>query len=325
MIFITTFRWDNKKILVTGGTGLVGSHLVEKLIELGADIYVTYRTFNPKSYFFSKQFQKVTKMIYCDIKDKDRIFDIISKYRPEIIFHLAAQTLVNTAYINPSETLTTNIIGTINILDSSRYINDIEALFIASSDKAYGISDSLPYYETSKLEGKFPYDVSKSCADLISQMYFISYKLPIIITRMANIFGPGDLNFSRIIPGTIEAIIKKKDLDIRSDGEMIREYMYVKDVINAYIKLIENLNITKGNAFNLGSGNKMKVIELVDKISSILNQKITVNIKNIAKGEIPEQYLSFNKISKLINWKPTYTLEKGIIETYEWYKNFYFK
>jgi len=325
VIFIKIFDWNDKKVLITGGSGLLGSHLIERLIELGSDIYVTYRSINPKSYFYTKNYQNITKMIYCDVKDKERIFDIISKYTPDIIFHLAAQTLVNTAYINPIETLKTNIIGTINILEGSRQVDEIEAILIASSDKAYGTSNILPYTETNKLEGKYPYDVSKSCADLISQMYQISYNLPIIITRMANIFGPGDLNFSRIIPGTIEAIIKKKDLNIRSDGKMIREYIYVKDVINGYIQLIENLEIVKGNAFNLGSSNKMSVLEVVDKISSILNQKVNMNILNIAKGEIPEQFLSYIKINNLIGWKPDYTFEKGIRETYEWYKDVYFE
>jgi len=317
--------WKGKNVFVTGGTGLLGSHLIECLIDLGANIVASYRSKNPKSYFFQKQFQNKINLINCDIKDRERIFDIISRYEPEIIFHLAAQTIVTTALINPLETLNTNINGTINILEASRLSKEVKAIVIASSDKAYGVTDNLPYSETSKLEGKFPYDLSKTCADLISQMYFSSYKLPTVITRAVNIFGPGDLNFNRIIPGTIASIIKNKPLIIRSDGKMVREYIYVKDVMNCYISLVENIEKTKGNSFNIGSGIKMNVLDVTNKIFSILKQNVPIEILNIAKGEIPTQYSSSDKILKSIGWKSTISFEEGIRETYEWYKNEYFR
>lgn len=319
------FQWKGKNVFITGGTGLVGSHLIERLIELGANITASYRSRNPKSYFFQHQFENKINIVNCDIKDRARVFDIISRFEPEIIFHLAAQTIVTTALINPLETLNTNIDGTINILESSRSCKDIKAIIVASSDKAYGITDNLPYNETYKLEGKFPYDLSKACADLITQMYFSSYKLPIAITRAVNIFGPGDLNFNRIIPSTMAAIINKKPLIIRSDGKMVREYIYIRDVVHAYISLVENIDKTKGAALNIGSGIKMNVLEVVNKIFSILNQQVPIEIQNIAQGEIPNQYSSSEKIAKLIGWKSTVSFEDGVRETYEWYKNEYFR
>ena len=319
------FEWKRKSVFITGGTGLLGSHLIERLIDLDANIIASYRSKNPKSYFFQKKFHNKINLINCDIKDRERIFDIISRYEPEIIFHLAAQTIVTTALINPLETLNTNINGTINILESSRLCKEVKAIVVASSDKAYGITDKLPYDETYKLEGKFPYDLSKACADLISQMYFSSYNLPLVITRAVNMFGPGDLNFNRIIPGTIAAIIKNKPLTIRSDGKMVREYIYIKDVVNSYISLVENIEKTKGSSFNIGSGIIMNVLDVINKIFSILNHEVPIEILNIAKSEIPNQFSSCDKITKSIGWKSTFSFEEGIRETYEWYKNEYFR
>lgn len=321
---MTEFAWDDKIVLVTGGTGFLASHLIEQLIEYGSHIIVLDICYNPKSYFFINHFEKDATMLYVDIKDKDRVFDIISKYNPEIVFHLAAQTIVPTAYLNPAETLYTNVMGTVNILEGARLFSNFKAIVVASSDKAYGISDTLPYIETNKIEGKYPYDVSKSCTDLISSMYFFSYNLPVIITRMANMFGPGDLQFSRIIPATMTSIIKNQPLNIRSDGSPIREYIYVKDVVSGFIRLAENITRTKGEAFNLASDVKFSVLELVNRISLILDQKVDVNILNTAKAEIPTQYLSYEKINKRIGWKPEYSFEEGIRRTYQWYKHSYF-
>ncbi|MFX1294021.1 MAG: GDP-mannose 4,6-dehydratase [Promethearchaeota archaeon] len=325
MIVITQFNWKDKNVLITGGTGFLGSHIIEQLIEFGSKVFVVYRSKNPLSYFFKKKIEKSVNMIYCDVKNRERIFDIISKYDPEVIFHLAAQTIVPTAYLNPFETLNTNIIGTINILEGVRLFGNIDAIAVASTDKAYGISDKLPFLETDKLEGRFPYDVSKTCTDLISRMFFFTYNLPIVVTRLANIFGPGDLHFSRIIPGTMAAIIKNESLNIRSDGSPIREYIYIKDVVNGYISLVENIKKTKGEAFNLTSDVKLSVLEVVDKISSILKKKVQLNVLNNMKAEIPKQWLSYEKINKIIGWKPIYSFDEGILETYEWYKDYYFK
>jgi CDP-glucose 4,6-dehydratase len=223
--------------------------------------------------------------------------------------------------MNPLETLESNIMGTINLLEAARVYGKVSEIVIVSSDKAYGPTDKIPYKEEERLQGRAPYDVSKSCADLIAQMYAKVYSLPITITRCANVFGPGDLNMNRIIPGTIEAIIKNKPLEIRSDGKMIREYIYVKDSIEAYIKLAENINKSKGEAFNIVGLNIMSTLEVVDKISKIIKKPIEINILNKAKTEIPKQYLDGSKMKEFFSWEPKTRFEDAITETYTWYKN----
>ncbi|PKP60228.1 MAG: sugar dehydratase [Candidatus Altiarchaeales archaeon HGW-Altiarchaeales-2] len=312
--------WKGKNVLVTGGNGLVGSHVVEELLKNNANIISTIRSKNPKSYFITENLNKRTILAYCDLKDFKRIHDVISKYEIGYIFHIGAQPIVPTAIVNPIETFETNINGTINILESARLCNSVKGIVVASSDKAYGKSDKLPYTEEMPLKGDFPYDVSKSCTDLVTQSYFKTYDLPITIARFGNIYGPGDLNLNRIIPGAIKSALLDETLDIRSDGKMIREYLYVKDVADGYLMLCENINKSKGKAFNLSSGLKLSVIEVIERISKIINKKINYKILNIAKNEIYEQYLSTEKVEKFFGWKTKYSFEDGIKETVKWYK-----
>jgi len=262
--------WKGKNVLVTGGSGLVGSHIVEELLKNKANVVTIIRSKNPNSYFFTEGLDKSTVIAIGDLKDYKRAYDIISKYEIEYIFHVGAQAIVPTGLKNPVETFETNINGTVNVLEAARLCNGVKSIVVASSDKAYGTSDKLPYTEDMPLEGDFPYDVSKSCTDLIAQSYFKTYKMPITIARFGNIYGPGDLNFDRIIPGTIYAALLKETLKIRSDGKMIREYLYVKDVAEGYLMLCENINKSKGEAFNLSSGLKLSVLEVVKKISKIM-------------------------------------------------------
>jgi len=312
--------WKGNNVLVTGGNGLVGSHIVEELLKNNANVIVLIRSQNPKSYFVTECLDKKTILAYGDLKDFKRIHDIISKYEIEYIFHLGAQPIVSTALINTVETFETNINGTINILESARLCNLVKGIVVASSDKAYGISKELPYTEETPLKGAFPYDTSKSCTDLIAQSYFKTYGMPITIARFGNIYGPGDLNFNRIIPGAIKAALLYETLDIRSDGKMIREYLYAKDVADGYLMLCENINKSKGEAFNLSSGLKLTVIEVIERISKIINKKINYKILNIAKNEIYEQYLSTEKVEKFFGWKTKYSFENGIKETIKWYE-----
>ncbi|MFA7707415.1 MAG: GDP-mannose 4,6-dehydratase [Candidatus Pacearchaeota archaeon] len=311
--------WENKKILVTGAAGFKGSHLVEQLSRTNARIISLVREFDPKSYFETKQLGKKSVVVIGDLKDPIKIADVLSQFEITSIFHLGAQPIVTTALMNPSETLNSNIMGTVNILEAARLYGKVSEIVMVSSDKAYGPCEKMPYKEEERLQGKAPYDVSKSCADLIAQMYSRVYNLPIVITRCANVFGPGDMNLNRIVPGVIEAIIKKKILEIRSDGKMVREYIYVKDAIDAYISLAENINKTKGNAFNIASNNVMSVIEIVDRISKTLKLNIKLKILNKAKTEIPKQYLDGSKIKQIIGWTPKTNFEQAILETYEWY------
>ena len=317
--------WKGKNVLVTGGNGLVGSHIVEELLKNNANVIVLIRSQNPKSYFVTGGLDKKTMLAYGDLKNFKRVYDIISKYEIEYIFHIGAQPIVPTALINPVETFETNINGTINVLESARLCNSVKGIVVASSDKAYGIPKDLPYTEETPLKGTFPYDVSKSCTDLIAQSYFKTYGMPITIARFGNIYGPGDLNFNRIIPGAIKASILDETLDIRSDGKMIREYLYVKDVADGYLMLCENINKSKGEAFNLSSGLKLSVKEVVERISEIIDKKINYKILNLAKNEIYEQYLSTEKVEKFFGWKTKYSFEDGIKETIKWYEKILIK
>lgn len=317
--------WDNKNVLVTGAGGFKGSHLVEKLSETNANIVSLVRDFEPKSYFETQNLSRKSIVVIGDLKDQRKTADILSKYEITSIFHLGAQPIVTIALLNPLETLESNIMGTVHILESARLYSNVHEIVFVSSDKAYGPRERMPYKEDDRLHGKAPYDVSKSCADLISQVYANPdvYDMPITIARCANVFGPGDLNMNRIVPGTMEAIITNQPLKIRSDGKMIREYIYVKDSIDGYIRLAENIGKTKGEAFNLASENIMSVTEIVTKISEILGKKVDMEILNQAKAEIPKQCLDGSKIKNTIGWNPKTDFEKAIKETYRWYKKIF--
>ena len=307
----------SKNVLVTGGAGFIGSHLVDRLIKEGAKVVVIdnlssgrRENINPKAKFYK-----------IDIRNP-KIRQILKEEKIETVFHLAAQPIVETAYKNPVETLEINIMGTVNILESCRLKGDLKSITVVSSDKAYGKTKNLPYTEKTPLLGDHPYDVSKTTADLIAQTYFKTYNLPVVITRFSNTFGARDFNFSRIIPGIFESIIKNEELLIRSDGKMIREYTYVKDIVEGLIKLAQNIDKIKGEAFNFGSKNIFSVIEVIKKVEEILDAKVNYKILNIAKNEIPKQYLDWSKAKKMLRWQPKYSFEEGVKESFDWYKDY---
>jgi len=308
------------KVLVTGGAGFIGSYLVDRLIKEGHKVIVVDNLSSGRRANVNKK----GKFYKIDIRSP-KIHQILKKEKIESVFHLAAQPLVETAYKNPVETLEINIMGTVNILESCRLKGDLKSIIVISSDKAYGKSKKLPYTEETSLLGDHPYDVSKTAADLITQTYFKTYNLPIVIARFSNTFGPRDFNFSRIIPGIFESIIKNKELLIRSDGKMIREYTYVKDIVDGCIRLSQNIDKIKGESFNFGSKNIFSVIEVVKKIEEILDVKVNYKILNIAKNEIPEQYLDWTKAKKTLGWQPKYSFEEGIRESFNWYKDYLVK
>lgn len=313
----------NSNILVTGGTGFVGSHLVEELVKQNANVVTTFITTNPRSYFFAQKLDRKVKMAYVDVCDYEAVFDLITKCHIEYIFHLAAQPLVETAFYNPKKTLYTNIIGTINLLESTRIYPHVKGLIIASSDKAYGKMDKthrgIKYKETDSLRGDHPYEVSKSSADLIAYSYFQTYNLPVVVTRFGNIYGEGDLNFSRIIPGIMKSIIKGETLELRSNGKYIRDYLYVKDVIDGYILLASNVQKLKGEAFNFGSRETLSVLQVIKIVETTLNRKINYKILNSSINEIAYQSLDYFKIKKL-GWEPRYTIKNNIKQIFRWYK-----
>lgn len=316
-------NFKSTNILVTGGPGFIGSHLVEELLKYGPDnIVCPYRMNDPKSYFNSKKLSEKVILASCDIKDFKRVFDILTKYGIDIVFHLAAQPLVEVAYKNPLETIETNIMGTANILEACRLKGDLKSVMVASSDKAYGKAERLPYIETISLRGDHPYEVSKSSADLIARTYFKTYGLPITVTRFGNIFGPGDVNFNRLIPGIFKSILTNAELLIRSDGKMVREYIYVSDIVDGCMKLAQNIDSIKGEAFNFGSKNIFSVIEVVKKIEEILNVEVNYKILNTAKNEIPKQYLDWTKAKEILGWQPSISFEEGIKESFNWYTRY---
>lgn len=309
----------DKNVLVTGGTGFVGSHLVEELVNLGANVITTFEYTDPWSYFMVKGLNKKVTMADIDIGQFDKVFDIVTKLEVDYIFHLAAQAIVTTAYANPRRTLESNIMGTTNVLESARLYPKVKAVIVASSDKAYGKLESGQYVETDQLKGDHPYDVSKSATDLIANMYFKTYQVPVVTSRFGNIYGEGDNNFSRIIPGIMMSLLKNETLELRSDGKAVRDYLYVKDVVKGYLMLAEKIDETKGEAFNFGSNDTLSVIGLIEEIEKALKVKVPYKILNIAKNEIPYQSLDYKKIKKF-GWKNNESVESTAEGIYKWYK-----
>lgn len=317
----------DKNILVTGGAGFVGGHLVEELVKMKANVIVADINLDKRSYLFTEDLHKKSKVIDLNICDYKKLLALIKKYNIEFIFHLAAQALVERAYENPKYTLDNNILSTINILEAVRINPQIKGLIVASSDKAYGklsiaksrLSRDAKYTESSPLSGDHPYDTSKSVTDLISTTYYKTYKIPVTVTRFGNIYGEGDLNYSRIIPGIMKAIIKNEELKIRSDGKYVRDYLYVKDVVNGYILLAENIEKIKGEVFNFGSDETLSVLDLIKKVEKVLNKKINYKIFNTAKNEIPYQSLDYTKIKRTLNWKPKENIKTTAKKIMSWY------
>jgi len=306
------------KIMVTGGTGFIGSHLIEELIHLGHIVVVPYIEINPKSYFRKSKLGQKVQLYKVNLNDRKKIDTIIHDHAISYIFHLAARTIVTEAYDNPYTTLQDNIMGTVNILEAARNNKKIKGIIFASSDKAYGKTKTT-YTEDSPLSGDHPYDVSKSAADLIAGTYFKTYCVPVVTARFGNVYGEGDIHMNRIIPGICEAIITKRTLQIRSDGKFIRDYIYVKDVVAGYIHLFTNLNETVGQAYNFSSKDTLSVLELINHAEKITGEKIKYTIKNTAVNEIPYQHLNDRKVRQT-GWRAHGTIKSTFPAILEWYR-----
>lgn len=306
------------KIIVTGGAGFIGSHLVENLLSLGAEVVVLDIHIDPRSYFIVNKVYKNTNFKILNICDRQPLTEFILGEKPDYIVHLAAQTLVTKAYENPYETFNTNVMGTVNVLEAARRLESLQGVIVASTDKAYGKTQKT-YSEDHPLNGDHPYDASKSSTDLIAKTYFKTYQLPTVITRFGNVYGEGDIHMDRIIPGICESIIKNKKLEVRSDGKYIRDYLYVNDVVEGYLLLLKNISKIQGEAFNFSSNDKLSVLELISRAEHVLGKKISYEILNIAKNEIPYQHLNDQKVRKL-GWKNNYSFDKVFVDILNWYQ-----
>jgi CDP-glucose 4,6-dehydratase len=320
---LATF-WKDKRIFVTGATGLLGGWLVKALLGEGAEIVALVRDRASRSVPIIEGVLSQIAIVPGDLESLPTLQQAIAEYNPHTVFHLASQPLVSVAKRDPVETLRANVMGTWNVLEACRLSGDVNVI-VASSDKAYGPSENLPYRETHPLQGRYPYDVSKSCTDLIAQMYAATYGLHAAIVRCANIFGGGDLNFSRTIPGMIKATLDGEAFVIRSDGKFVRDFLYVKDAVEAYLlvarRLSEDPAVISGEAFNFSLGERRTVLDIVHTTLRIMGRMdLEPVIQNIASAEIREQYLDSGKARQLLGWQPRYAMEEAIEETVSWYR-----
>ena len=318
--------WLDRPTFVTGGTGLVGSWLVRRLVSAGADVVCLVRDWIPRSELVRTGLIERVKIVRGDVRDRDTLERALGEFEIDTVIHLAAQTIVTIANRNPVSTFETNIAGTWNILEAARRSPAVKQLVLASSDKAYGDQVSLPYDEKTPLQGRHPYDVSKSAADLIATTYAETYQLPVVITRCGNFYGGGDLNWNRIVPGTIRSILRGQRPVIRSDGSFIRDYFYVEDGAAAYMLLAERLAADRslaGESFNFSNEIQVSVLEIVGKILHLAGSDLTPEIRDETSNEIRHQYLSARKARQLLDWAPFFELDQGLKLTIDWYRDFF--
>lgn len=317
--------WLDRPVFVTGATGLVGGWLVKRLVEAGADVVCLVRDWVPQSELVRAGLLEKAKTVRGDVRDQALLERVIGEYEIDTVIHLAAQTIVTIANRNPVSTFETNIQGTWALLEACRRSPKVRQIVMASSDKAYGDHDELPYNEETPLQGRHPYDVSKSCADLISQVYAKTYELPVVVTRCGNFYGGGDLNWNRIVPGTIRSVLRGQRPVIRSDGQYVRDYFYVEDGAAAYTLLAERLAENRelaGAAFNFSNENQVRVTEIVETLLRLMNSDLKPEVRNEATNEIRNQYLSAARAREVLSWQPLFTLEQGLKLTIDWYRDF---
>lgn len=319
--------WDSKNVFLTGCTGFLGSYIAKELVNQGANVTGLVRDKVPKSNLYTGEEYKKINVVWGAVEDEPLLERIMGEYEIDTVFHIAAQAIVGISNRNPLGTFEANIRGTYNILEAARRSPLIKRIIVASSDKAYGDQTQLPYHEDMPLKGSHPYDVSKSCTDLIAQAYHKTYGLPVCITRCGNLYGGGDLNFNRIIPQTIKSVLRGERPVIRSDGTFIRDYFYVEDAVKAYMLLAEKMIDLglEGQAFNFSNEIQLTVLELVNKILALMDTDLTPVILNQGSNEIVHQYLSAKKAREILGWNPSFTIDEGLIRTIEWYRRFFGK
>ena len=317
--------WARCPVLVTGATGFVGAWLTKALLDSGAQVVCLVRDADPNALFFRGGVEQRVTIVAGSLQDYFLLERILKQYEVDAVFHLAAEAIVPLAVGSPLSTFESNIRGTWQLLEAARRCPAVKRVIVASSDKAYGAQPRLPYTEDDPLRGRHPYDVSKSCADLIAQAYASTYEMAIGITRCANIYGPGDINWSRLIPGTIRSILRRESPIIRSDGKHTRDYLYIADAVEAYLTLAERVGEPglRGEAFNFGPGRAVAVLDLASKLIRLgPHPDLTLDIQNTAKAEIRDQNLSSEKARRLLHWQPRISLDEGLERTMRWYQAF---
>jgi CDP-glucose 4,6-dehydratase len=313
-------------VLVTGAQGFMGSWLAGRLLDEGARVVVPRRDFDPESRFRTERIEERCTVVLGDLVDHESLVRVLNEHEVSAVFHLAAQTIVGTANRSPLSTFEANVRGTYNLLEACRELGDgsPERIVVASSDKAYGSHEELPYREDFPLQPSYPYDVSKACTDLIARSYAATYGLPVAVTRLANVYGGGDLNWSRIVPDSARALARGERPVIRSDGTPERDYLYVEDAVDAYLAVADSLEREelRGRAWNAGWGSPLAVRELVERLIAVSNRDVEPDIRGegTPHGEIDRQFLDSTAIREELGWSPRVELDEGLRRTWEWYE-----
>jgi len=317
--------WAGRRVLVTGATGLVGSWLVPALLERGADVVALVRDADPQSELIRSRTIDRIAVVNGVVEDLGSVERALVHHRVDTVFHLAAQTQVRAAYRAPFETFESNVRGTYTLLEACRRHRDaVERIVVASSDKAYGEAVVLPYTEDTPLDAIFPYDTSKLCGDFIARSYFRTYSLPVTIARCGNIYGGGDLNWDRIVPGTVRSLLAGQRPLIRSDGTLVRDYVYVKEVVSAYLDLAGQVHRdeVKGQAFNFSAAKPLSVLELVEALVKTAGVRLEPVVEGRHVAEIQAQFLSSERARRVLGWEARFPMEQALAETVEWYRSF---
>jgi len=317
--------WTDRNVFVTGASGLLGSWMTQELISQRANVTCLLRDWVAGNRLATEGLVDQVNVVRGELEDAPLLLRALNEHEIETVLHLGAQTIVGTASRSAASTFESNIRGTWNLLEACRALPRlVKRVVVASSDKAYGEHPTLPYTEDAPLQGRFPYDVSKSCADLISFSYWHTYRLPIAVTRCGNLFGGGDLNFNRLVPGTIRSVLQDERPIVRSDGTFVRDYFYVRDAVDAYLQLAERMDdpAFHGQAFNFGTETPLSVLQMVDLITARMGRpELLPLIRNEASHEIQRQYLDCAKARSMMNWRPKFTMEQGLAEAVAWYRN----
>ncbi len=321
-------RYDGVAVLVTGAQGFVGSWLTQRLLDSGARVVALDRDQPAQTRFDIEGLGARCDLVKADLADYDSLVRVVNEFGVRVVFHLAAQTIVGTANRSPLGTFEANVRGTYNLLEACRALatdgQGVDAIVVASSDKAYGEHEQLPYREDFPLQPSYPYDVSKACTDLIARSYATTYELPVAVTRLANVYGGGDFNFSRLVPDTARSLIEGRSPVIRSDGSPERDYIYAEDAVDAYLTIASSLEREelRGRAWNAGAGTPFPVLDVVERMVRVSGSDLSPDIQGegTPHGEIDRQYLDSTAIREELGWTPAWGLDKGLAETYAWYE-----